>query len=44
MEGLKFCHDNGVTHRDLKAENLLLHHDNTLKIADFGTSGLIAGK
>ncbi|CAN0038767.1 unnamed protein product [Pylaiella littoralis] len=36
MDGIKFCHDQGVCHRDLKPENLLLDADFNLKIADFG--------
>jgi len=35
---LEYCHKKNVIHRDIKPENLLLHHDGTLKIADFGWS------
>lgn len=38
MDGLQHCHERGVTHRDLKAENLLLDAAFQLKIADFGLS------
>ncbi|CCD17073.1 unnamed protein product [Trypanosoma congolense IL3000] len=35
---LHYCHNLGVVHRDLKAENLLLGKDNELKICDWGLS------
>ncbi|CAH9087842.1 unnamed protein product [Cuscuta europaea] len=37
---LHFCHQNGITHRDIKPQNLLLDKDDKLKISDFGLSAL----
>lgn len=44
MEGLEYCHAQGIAHRDLKPENLLLDGGFTLKIADFGFAGPIIGR
>lgn len=43
IQGLKYCHDQGVAHRDLKPENLLLDSEDNLKIMDFGLSALQSG-
>ncbi|XAR57315.1 Non-specific serine/threonine protein kinase [Bertholletia excelsa] len=37
---LHFCHQNGVAHRDIKPQNLLLDENRNLKISDFGLAAL----
>ena len=36
--GIEYLHAQGVCHRDIKPDNLLLTHDDVLKIVDFGVS------
>ena len=42
--GLIYCHRQGVTHRDLKPDNLLLDDQCKLKIGDFGFAAPIEGR
>ena len=36
LSALSAAHDAGIVHRDIKPENVLIAHDGTVKVADFG--------
>lgn len=47
LNGISFLHRNNVIHRDMKAQNILMHREDgvwTPKITDFGLSREILGK
>jgi protein-serine/threonine kinase len=43
IQGLNYLHNNGIAHRDVKLENLLITKDSKLKITDFGVSEVFSG-
>jgi serine/threonine protein kinase len=44
LNGVEYIHSMGLTHRDLKPDNILFDQYFNIKIADFGFAAPIAGK
>lgn len=40
FDALAFCHKNGICHRDIRLDNLMLDNSGNVKITDFGHSGI----
>jgi mitogen-activated protein kinase kinase kinase len=41
LQGLQYLHSQGVEHRDVKPENILLGYNSTIKFVDFGAAKVI---
>eukprot|EP00826_Nyctotherus_ovalis_P034338 TRINITY_DN2841_c0_g2_i1.p1 TRINITY_DN2841_c0_g2~~TRINITY_DN2841_c0_g2_i1.p1 ORF type:complete len:390 (+),score=90.65 TRINITY_DN2841_c0_g2_i1:111-1280(+) len=44
VAAVRYCHQKGVVHRDLKLENILLDEDKNVRIIDFGFSVMVNPK
>jgi serine/threonine protein kinase len=40
VKAVEYLHSQGIVHRDMKPENILMHHEETPKVTDFGIAVL----
>ena len=43
IDGLRYCHEQGILHRDIKPENILLRIRDGVLQAALGARGLLSG-
>ncbi|KAJ7655224.1 hypothetical protein DFH06DRAFT_1046917 [Mycena polygramma] len=44
LDGLAYLHEQGIVHRDIKPDNILLDHRGVIKFVDFGAAKILAKK
>lgn len=40
VEAVRYCHEQGIVHRDIKLENILIDNNYKIKLTDFGLCGI----
>ncbi|XP_059179165.1 mitogen-activated protein kinase kinase kinase 2-like [Physella acuta] len=41
LQGVRYLHENGILHRDIKSSNILMQSETKVKISDFGLSKIL---
>ena len=43
LNAVSYCHDQGIFHRDLKLENIMINKEEEIKLIDFGFATILKG-